>query len=423
MKNETSINIIERSKDLLEKIAVIQKDSERQRMITGSGFSMFSPGLLNLDEMTASRILAHLLDPAGSHGQGVFFLRKLLQLLEIPEPIPNDAFRVRVALEQVTYGAARPRRLDILLEGDSFVLGIENKLGAGTGKDQLTDYLDWLRQHSASRYYYLVYLTPHGEDAGEWGLTEEARAKHANNFFLLSWEKLLAVLQDCVSKIPARVGYFLEDFCRGIMTQKLGKSAMEENTNEVVNYLENLPTTDDLLAACALFHGYKTMVNNCIYDWLRRLKEALEPKLSKKITIADKFVDERWEITCLKIEWEDWRVTLKVSILPYSHPGVAAKTIFWGEMIWKWTFPNNDPTSDSWIKYLMQEYGKECLTRNFLQVNELYAPTDPIFLNLIRDRDKIYLYDELLASAQKIKDLRTAWENTRWPKTVDNEGT
>lgn len=399
-------------KDLLAAISGIQGENERTRMVTGCDFSVFSPNLLHLDENMASRILACFLDPGGRHGQGPLFLRRVFQLLRIPELAKIDAstVSVTVSVERVTHGARRSRRLDIMLEGDTFVLGIENKLGAGEGKDQLTDYLDWLANNHAKKHYYLIYLTPHGRDASEWGLSHTARVTYSGHFFLLSWEKLLDALCDCATKIPPRIAYFIEDFCKSIWKQKIGVNTMEIDKG-IVDYLANQTTFEELKAASAIFESYISAANQIILEWVTRLKNKLEPEISGQITVANKFEYKEGEIDYLIIAWPEWKFSIQIMNLTYNHGGIRARTVLWGEMIWKWEYTNSDQAlADPWIQNVMRGFGKERCIVNMLNVNGLGSPTDPDFLAKIRDKEGIFLFDELLKSSKKVESLRAAWE-------------
>ena len=399
-------------KELLAAISGIQRENDRTRMVTGCDFSVFAQGLFHLDENAASRILAHLLNPVDEHGQGALFLRRVLQLLRVPELAKIDASTVSVAasVERVTYGAKRFRRLDIMLEGHTFVLGIENKLGAGEQQEQLADYLDWLE--STGKPYYLVYLTPQGQDASEYSLPQEARAHHAGHFFLLSWEKLLDALCDCATKIPPKIAYFVEDFCKSIREKKLGVSTMEIDKN-VVDYLANQTTSEELRAAVAIFKSYESSANQIILEWVTRLKNKLESEISGEITIPHRFEYEDGEIDYLKIAWPEWKFSILVMNLTYNLGGIPARTMFWGEQIWRWKFNNNEESlGDPWIQYVMKGFGKRKPIRNMLNVNAIACPMDPDFLVKIRDKEPLFLCDELLTSSRKVESLRAAWRKT-----------
>lgn len=114
-----------------------------------NAFSLFNPG-----ENTISRIVQDILDPLGSHGQGSLFLNSLL---------------VALGQERVDHGApiqarrevrtSEGRRIDLVIETPTVLLGIENKPWAAQQPRQLADYLDALRQWCGAKTPVLVFLS------------------------------------------------------------------------------------------------------------------------------------------------------------------------------------------------------------------------------------------------------------------------
>lgn len=110
--------------------------------------------LLSPDELALSRVIADLLDPGGTHGQGVLFLNAVCRLAGFPPVSPREY--VRVTLEAMTLHG---RRIDILVETPTTVLGFENKPYAGQQPNQLADYLDEIRLRAGSRKVALFFLS------------------------------------------------------------------------------------------------------------------------------------------------------------------------------------------------------------------------------------------------------------------------
>ena len=102
-------------------------------------FSVFS--LFGDKETTLSRILADLFDPNGIHGQGALFLNALLDMADIHRASRNDrAVNVRTEAPIAATEHTTHRRIDILIETASELIGIENKKWTGEGTNQLQDY-------------------------------------------------------------------------------------------------------------------------------------------------------------------------------------------------------------------------------------------------------------------------------------------
>ncbi len=95
------------------------------------------------NELGLSRIIADLLDPEASHGQGTLFLQTLLASLKSLKENPHwpdlDRSHISVDVERVI---TADRRIDISVEivdadGETCCLAIENKPYAGDRKNQI----------------------------------------------------------------------------------------------------------------------------------------------------------------------------------------------------------------------------------------------------------------------------------------------
>jgi len=139
------------------------------------------------EDRTHTPMLADLLDPSGSHGQGHLFLREFLaQCQREPEfPLPHgdvEAERWFVDTQRVTaFG-----NLDMVIScpGLRTVVVIENKVYAPEQEDQLLRYSDWLATRTqAYGVQALVYLTPNGH---------ASKTAHGRPYFRLSYRDDIA---------------------------------------------------------------------------------------------------------------------------------------------------------------------------------------------------------------------------------------
>ena len=145
-------------------------------------FSAFD--YLRTDELGLSRIVGDLLNPRGAHGQGPLFLRTLLNGLQGFDA-PDDLNRAHVTLEETIDD---DRRLDIHVHVDErHGLAIENKPWAADQKDQVRDYLDWLKRRY--RRFVLIYLSPRGEppDAYSVRLSTLKRLETGRRFVIMPY--------------------------------------------------------------------------------------------------------------------------------------------------------------------------------------------------------------------------------------------
>ena len=115
---------------------------------------------LRTDELGISRVIADLLNPQGNHGQGTTFLKLLLARLKCP--IASEHLdRANVEVEKAIKDK---RRLDIYVRIGGCCLAIENKPYAGDQRDQIKDYLGWLKDKDQEfENFVLIYLSPQGE--------------------------------------------------------------------------------------------------------------------------------------------------------------------------------------------------------------------------------------------------------------------
>lgn len=146
---------------------------------------------LSTDEVALSRIIADLLDPRARHGQGTLFLRTLLD--ELPEidslPDPDTGFvkGIHVVTERVI---SDNRRLDISVEipgtDDPYCLAIENKPYADDQRNQVRDYLRFLKRTHGERFL-LVYLSPTGQGPSSWSLPPEELPKWTGRLAVMGY--------------------------------------------------------------------------------------------------------------------------------------------------------------------------------------------------------------------------------------------
>lgn len=97
-------------------------------------------------ETMLSRVIGDLLDPASAHGQGALLLNGLLAAFGLPEVSASD--QVSVRCEAPT---REGRRIDLVIETPTHLIGIENKPWAGQSEAQLKDYLKDLKLSCGQR--------------------------------------------------------------------------------------------------------------------------------------------------------------------------------------------------------------------------------------------------------------------------------
>ena len=249
---------------------------------------------LKTDELGLSRIVADLLNPRATHGQGVFFLRKLLLALkESTQFYPDvdlDRVRISVALEQVI---TADRRIDILVEivdgRSKYALAIENKPYAGDRKHQVRDYLRFLREQYGQNFL-LIYLSPTGEGPSEWSIpAQQLRESWQERFAILPYDQgdaatepdrfeafrlsfsLTHWLESCRTACEVgRLRWFLGDtlkFCQRTFGGRIMTSDRE--SQEIRDYLFENPNQFD--TALAVFESWPSIRDQVCKRFLERV--------------------------------------------------------------------------------------------------------------------------------------------------------
>ena len=194
--------------------ARVKVAEEQQRRIDrrlATAFNVFH--LIEPDENKLSDILADLLDPKGSHGQGDLFLRLLFERVDLGSAAKLTK-NATVQREAPTHGILKYlRRMDVFVEAGALLV-IENKLDSLEQHEQVKDYLAHLDTCLRGRKSRLIYLTPDGRQPES--LSPTALLQEQENARLHCWSyqiELRAWLEDCRRECKAqRIRDFITDF-------------------------------------------------------------------------------------------------------------------------------------------------------------------------------------------------------------------
>ena len=136
---------------LLENYTKLLKERREVARSFAPEFNIFRLLSVSGYESTHSRILADLLDPKGTHGQGALFLRSFFEVChkKSPESIPiHSILEPGICEKSVVLGEYHTSqgRVDLVIINSSigFLGIIENKITASEQPDQLKRYLTWL---------------------------------------------------------------------------------------------------------------------------------------------------------------------------------------------------------------------------------------------------------------------------------------
>jgi hypothetical protein len=143
-------------------------------------------------------MLAHLLDPAGSHAQRTRFLSDFLNIVQAAAdgqrknlhlPRPEDSAIGQWRCEREFLLPRDLGKADVILYGPSLLLVIENKIFAGDQANQLQRYWDFAKPEAERKCLLpvIVYLTPEGHRPSEQSLGDSTELEE--HLVLLSYHE------------------------------------------------------------------------------------------------------------------------------------------------------------------------------------------------------------------------------------------
>lgn len=232
-------------------------------------FNLFD--YLRNDEMGVSKVIADLLDPKGTHGQGGLFLHAFASLLG--QSWITGTSEWRVVTEQQANGQ---RRIDVYLESDIGIIGIENKPWASDQKNQLNDYADHLKRIAAKKSWLLIYLCnsePSTNSIPKKKLEEYERDK---KLIRLDFHSLVGWLNSCAAQSRALVvRVFIEELAKFVRSNINGDLDMSEE-KEVLDEIMKSPAN---IAAAFYVSNAMTALKQRL---LRKFHDDLKSQLEKK---------------------------------------------------------------------------------------------------------------------------------------------
>ena len=248
---------------------------EKTELYDSNRFNPFQ--FMRTDEMGLSKILAFLLDPKESHGQGDLFLSSFLKYIGRHNFLAYDS--VKVAVEKATK-ATKPTdkngRHDIFIEGflnhgRRWIISIENKLRFATDQDnQLEGYRDYLERCREVEYcliYLPVFKEPPSENSIEKDKWEELIG--AKKAILLSAKDLVDWLDNTLIIAPA-VKQFSQDFKKFLSEELMGNT---EINHDLVKYLMKNENNDALYSALSVIDSKEQLYENLIERLVEQLQE------------------------------------------------------------------------------------------------------------------------------------------------------
>ena len=250
---------------------------EKTELYDSNRFNPFQ--FMRTDEMGLSKILAFLLDPKETHGQGDLFLNSFLKYIGKHNFLAYD--KIQVCVEKAT---SENRRHDIFIEGflnnkRRWIVSIENKLRfASDQEEQLKDYRDDLEGYREVEYcliYLPVFKEPPSENSIEKGKWEELIG--AKKAILLSAKDLVDWLDNTLIIAPA-VKQFSQDLKKFLSEELMGNT---ETNDDLVKYLMKNENNDALYSALSVIDSKAQLYENLIETLVEQLQERFAHEYKK----------------------------------------------------------------------------------------------------------------------------------------------
>ena len=329
---------------------------------------------LRTDELGLSRILADLLNPNASHGQGAAFLLRFLKRVRalLPGgslPMLQPAL-VHTRCERPIDGGGR---LDISIEigtdrSEPLCIAVENKPYAADGEGQVDAYLKFLRSHYPRRFL-LIYLSPqgglpsseslppHAPTDGLATLSYSPRPQAGGerdsttqlHFALTDW------LRECsLSCDVDRLRWFLRDLENFCHTTFGGHLTTAREHREVRDFI--LENDDNLLAVLAVLEAYPATRDEAIAGFLNRLCERITRDLEQEGLEAESYFADNWREDGVWVYRSSWEGKSSTPYVWLGHDSPNARR--WWLGVGFYPRGTEDPRIESLRKPLADSLGR-----------------------------------------------------------------
>lgn len=173
--------LLSKTNEILTKSRISSEESS----VRGERFNIFDVLGIDSDELSHSDVIAELLNPKGTHGQGNAFLELFLKTLQPDFTFDADHASVTVARE-VSVG--KDGRIDILITNDmKQAIIIENKIYAPDQPEQLRRYDSYAEKTYGKGNYRIIYLTLDGHEASDQSRGDIVYTSLSYRNDILSW--------------------------------------------------------------------------------------------------------------------------------------------------------------------------------------------------------------------------------------------
>lgn len=238
-----------------EKLNMIKK-LKKQNIDDGKMFNPFLDMKLIDKETKHMNFLTNIINPNGTHLQGVLFLKNFIKSIgEYPsqkdnkELIDFDTSEVIVIGEKL---ANDKDRIDLWIENENYIIAVEAKTKSKDHDGQLVKYDNYLEKYceEKNKKYLLIYLTMHGD---------KPQYEAPNNLLLIDFGHgiLDFINYSLKESSPTKIISTLTEYKNSLI-------AYLNNFNDTWNY--DLEIIYELTKDKASYETYENIKNNYFYD-------------------------------------------------------------------------------------------------------------------------------------------------------------
>jgi hypothetical protein len=292
--------------DVVGQLASAAQDQWTAKAIAFRPFALFEP-----KEVVQTRIIAGLLDPGGSHGQGDNFLQFFLEEIGEDTGFPRALGSSQITTEALTESIESDRRrIDLLIRlPNGRHIALESKArNAEDQPGQIESYLNHL-EVVAPKDHLLIYLSPReGKPADvdedtwiHWTKGDAPRVRSRSYHLLLS--KWLGKCLAACSTEAATLRGFLEQFCHFVDSEdERGALMGNELTAAVASAVTS--SRSRLIAAMAINNSREMVRRNLAKRFLNALEATLKPLVSEAWLVEQ--LDEE-DYLSLRLRLPSWK--------------------------------------------------------------------------------------------------------------------
>lgn len=263
------------------------KSYNNVKKANGDCFNVFDIVGIGSDEVKMCRLLAEIINPHGSHSQGITFLKSFCEVVLDLEMESDELTTVKVYTE---YPTDFNRRIDIVIVSKYRFIPIEVKIYAEDQKRQCRDYYDYAvkQKKNFNTVYYLTLdgHLPQGE--GIIGLTPETKGYKEVTSISFKVD-VLKWLNFCLNEenVQAKSSVF------GVMKQytntieRLCGLMDAEITNKITDMISE--SADTIRTACSINENINIAKEKMLLKFFAALEEKIYGKNPELIQLTNKF--------------------------------------------------------------------------------------------------------------------------------------